>query len=98
MASLNRRRSLQVFLIVLALILVGTVIVLSSISFYLSIDPKAYLTEAEVGFAEYDASYNATALGVKERIPRIIHQTWKSETLPDRWKDVSQQCRDMMPD
>ena len=94
----SRRRSLQVFLIILALFLVGTVIVLSSVSYYLAIDPRAYLTEEEVGYAEGDDLYNATALGVKERIPRILHQTWKSETLPDRWKGISQECRDMMPD
>ena len=94
----SRRRSLQVFLIILALFLVGTVVVLSSVSYYLAIDPRAYLTEDEVGYVEDDDLYNATALGVKERIPRILHQTWKSETLPDRWKDISQECRDMMPD
>ncbi|KAG6336701.1 hypothetical protein ID866_2408 [Astraeus odoratus] len=33
-----------------------------------------------------------------ERIPRILHQTWKSETLPSRWKDISQACRYMMND
>ncbi|KAI5125013.1 hypothetical protein M0805_007437 [Coniferiporia weirii] len=94
----SRRRPLQLFLIVLALVLVGTVLLLSSISFYLSIDNLAYLTEWEVGPVEDDAFWNATALGRVERIPRIIHQTWKSETLPDRWKGISQECRDMMPD
>ena len=94
----SRRRSLQIFLFILALFLVGTVIVLSSVSIYLAIGYDAYLTEEEVGPADEDAFWNATAAGVEERIPRIIHQTWKSETLPDRWKDISQQCRDMMPD
>ena len=94
----SRRRALQVFLIVLALFLVGTVVVLSSITYYLAINPEAYLTVDEVGSKDTDALYNATALGIKERIPRILHQTWKSETLPDRWKDISRECREMMPD
>ena len=94
----NRRRALQVFLIILALFLLGTVVVLSSITYYLAINPDAYLTVEEVGYKDTDALYNATALGVTERIPRILHQTWKSETLPDRWKDISRECREMMPD
>ena len=94
----SRRRSLQIFLFILALFLIGTVVVLSSISIYLSIDYSAYLTDEEVGPPEEDAAWNATELGLVERIPRIIHQTWKSETLPDRWKNISQECRDMMPD
>ena len=94
----SKRRILQIFLAILALILVGTVVVLSSISVYLSIDNAAYLTEEEVGYPESDATWNATALGKVERIPRILHQTWKTETLPDRWKDISQECQDMMKD
>lgn len=94
----SRRRSLQIFLFILALFLVGTVVVLSSISFYLSIATATYLTEEEVGPISGDATWNATAQGKVERIPRIIHQTWKTEILPDRWKDISQECRDMMPD
>lgn len=94
----GRRRPLQIFLVILALVLIGTVIVLSSVSVYLRIAPAAYLTEEEVGPIEGDATWNATAAGKVERIPRIIHQTWKTETLPDRWKDISQECRNMMPD
>ena len=94
----RRRTSLQIFLAVLALVLLGTVVVLSSISFYLSIDQNAYLSEDEVGYPDTDATWNASQAGLNERIPRILHQTWKTETLPDRWKDISQQCRDMMPD
>lgn len=94
----SRRRTLQIFLAILALFLLGTVVVLTSISIYLSIDTAAYLTEEEVGSIEDDINWNATAHNKVERIPRILHQTWKTETLPDRWKDISKQCRDMMPD
>ena len=31
------------------------------------------------------------------RIPRIIHQTWKTAELPDRWRNVSESCRAMHP-
>lgn len=93
-----RRRTLQILLSILGLFLLGTVVVLSSISFYLAIDTAAYLTEEEVGPAQNGSRWNATEHGGIERIPRIIHQTWKTETLPDRWKGISQECRDMMPD
>ncbi|KZT12518.1 glycosyltransferase family 32 protein [Laetiporus sulphureus 93-53] len=94
-----RRRTVYIFLSLLAAVLVGTVIVLSSISYYLSIDVNAYITELEldVPFNATDP-WNATEHGKVERIPRILHQTWKTETLPEKWADVSQGCRDMMPD
>lgn len=34
----------------------------------------------------------------KMRIPKIIHQTWKEETLPERWEKVRQSCIDIHPD
>lgn len=33
-----------------------------------------------------------------ETIPRIIHQTWKADTLPEKWRDVWRECREGMPD
>ena len=95
---MNRRRSLYVFLSILALFLLGTVVVLSSITYYLAIDPRAYLSESEVPVLDNTTRWDAPAHGQVERIPRIIHQTWKSETLPPRWRGISQACRDMMPD
>ncbi|THH14885.1 hypothetical protein EW146_g5508 [Bondarzewia mesenterica] len=96
---LKPRRTLHICLFLLALILLGTVIVLSSVSYYLSIPDAAYLTEDELD-APFNstAPWNATEHGKLERIPRILHQTWKSETLPDRWKGISEECREMMPD
>ena len=98
-APMFRRRTVYVFLCLLATVLVGTVVVLSSISYYLSIDVKAYVTEAELD-APFNSSahWNATEHGKVERIPRILHQTWKTEVLPEKWADVSQGCRDLMPD
>lgn len=88
-----RRRGLLILLSILGLFLLGTVVVLSSITYYLSIDPSAYLTELEVP-NNGPARSNST----QERIPRIIHQTWKTDIIPPKWKDISQGCRDMMPD
>lgn len=93
-----RIRILYVLLSILGLFLFGTVVVLSSISYYLAIDKAAYLTDYEVPTLDNVTRWNATEHGQVERIPRILHQTWKSETLPSRWKEISQACRDMMPD
>ncbi|PFH52816.1 glycosyltransferase family 32 protein [Amanita thiersii Skay4041] len=95
---MSRRRPLYIFLSLLALILFGTLIVLSSFTYYLSIDPAAYITEDEVPFLTNTTRWNASHHPKPERIPRILHQTWKSDTLPERWRGISQACRDMMPD
>ena len=86
-----RRRTVHILLFVLGLFLLGTVVVLSSVSYYLSIPNLAYISEEELS-----PSYNSTRR--PERIPKIIHQTWKSETLPDKWIPVSEGCRNLMPD
>jgi inositol phosphorylceramide mannosyltransferase catalytic subunit len=93
-----RIRTLYVLLSILGLFLLGTVVVLSSVSYYLAIDKAAYLNDFEVPILDNVTRWNATEHGQVERIPRILHQTWKSETLPTRWKGISQACRDMMPD
>jgi mannosyltransferase OCH1-like enzyme len=33
-----------------------------------------------------------------EKIPRIIHQTWKEKTLPPQWQAVRDECAHMHPD
>ncbi|KAI0347225.1 hypothetical protein BDW22DRAFT_1404840 [Trametopsis cervina] len=93
-----RRKTVYILLSLLATFLVGTVVVLSSISYYLAIDPKAYITEQELGIFADDSTWNATENQATEHIPRILHQTWKSETLPVKWTKISQHCRDLMPD
>jgi len=90
---MNNFRPLCVFLTVLALFLVGTVVVLSSVSYFLAIDPAAYIPERDI-----PAFHNSTpSRPTQERVQRIIHQTWKTESLPPRWRGISQACRDMMP-
>ena len=81
-----RRKTVYTLLGLLATILVGTVVVLSSISYYLAIAPEAYITEQELGISLDDSlPWNRTETQNVEHIPRILHQTWKSETLPPKW-------------
>lgn len=93
-----RQRALRFLLCVLGLFLLGTVIVLSTVSYYLAIDDYAYLTESEVPVTDNITRWNPAEHGKIERIPRIIHQTWKTVDLPPRWKAHSLACRQMMPD
>ena len=93
-----RRRTFHIYLSLLAVVLVGTIIVLSSFSYYLAIEGTAYLTEEELDAPDYDSRWNASQHGKTERIPRILHQTWKTDTLPARWQGISDACREMMPD
>jgi mannosyltransferase OCH1-like enzyme len=93
-----KRRTIYFALVLLGLVLFGTVLVLSSVSYYLAINAAAYLSDFEVPVLDNTTRWNATQHGKIELIPRILHQTWKSETLPPRWRNISQACRDMMPD
>ncbi|KAF9247317.1 glycosyltransferase family 32 protein [Melanogaster broomeanus] len=93
-----KRRIVYFALVLLGLVLFGTVVVLSSISYYLKINTTAYISDTEVPFLDNSTRWNATQHSKVERIPRILHQTWKSETLPSEWINISQECRDMMPD
>ena len=94
-----------VLLALLALFLLGALGVLSAVSWYLAIHPSAYLTEPEV-FAMIQrqrhphahAAPNLTHTHTHEKVPRILHQTWRTEVLPERWRGVSEGCRDLMPD
>jgi hypothetical protein len=95
---MHKRRAVYVSLSILALFLLGTVIVLSSVTYYLAVDPAAYISESEVPILDNNTRWNAAAHGKVQRIQRIIHQTWKTETLPARWRNISQACRHMMPD
>ena len=93
-----RRRTVHVLLFILALFLLGTVLVLSSVSYYLSIPDLAYITEQELNDLSDTHNQTSSPHHRPERIPRIIHQTWKSETLPEKWQAVSEACRALMPD
>lgn len=34
----------------------------------------------------------------RQRVPKIVHQTWKEELLPERWEKVRQECMTMHSD
>ncbi|KAB5596256.1 glycosyltransferase C17G8.11c [Ceratobasidium theobromae] len=90
------RRALIAALGVLGLVLVGTVVVLSSVSIFLAVPKSTFVFENHVPVDAWTG--NATDAPTTERIPRIIHQTWKTDVLPERWQSVSKTCRDLMPD
>ncbi|OCH87495.1 glycosyltransferase family 32 protein [Obba rivulosa] len=93
-----RRRTVRILLCLLAAVLASTIVVLSSISHYLKIPTAAVITGSELAVLHFLSPLNYSVHGFPERIPRIIHQTWKSEVLPAEWADISQGCRDMMRD
>ncbi|GAA5985823.1 hypothetical protein JCM5350_006899 [Sporobolomyces pararoseus] len=41
---------------------------------------------------------NSSTVDRKPRIPKIIHATWKTDVLPDRWEKIRQGCIDLHPD
>ncbi|KZT62887.1 glycosyltransferase family 32 protein [Calocera cornea HHB12733] len=92
------RRTTLILLSILGTILLGTTLLLASISIFLRIDPAAYLSEEDVPWPDPPLSNVSHNPLPAEKIPRILHQTWKDETLPEKWAGVSQGCRDLMPD
>lgn len=168
MARIVSRRATQVFLIILALFLVGTVTFLSAVNAYFSIDKRAIILSQELGTWQEIAQGSdetASLLKIKssqlteslpslntilqgdqhnadleraiaksaveaakkagfgddgdvfvrpgrnntptewnalndppEKIPRIIHQTWKDTTLPSNWQAVRDECAQIHPD
>ena len=93
---MSRRTLPLVLLTLLALFLLGAFAVLSTVSSYLAIHPAAYLTEPEVfAIQRHEPILNHSDSAT---VPKILHQTWRSEILPERWRAVSQGCKDLMPD
>lgn len=35
---------------------------------------------------------------MQQRIPKIIHATWKTDIVPERWEKIRQGCIDLHPD
>ena len=58
-----KRRTIYLLLVLLALFLLGTVVVLTSISYYLSINAAAYLSDWEVPVLDNTTRWNATEHG-----------------------------------
>ena len=140
MAALFSRRTTTILLTLLGLFLLGTVVVLTTVNAYFSIDNSAYILPEELGTwadirfggapadswtakipliskltgtgsdpsSQQDDDHSQAWKGLKskpydpsnppEKIPRIIHQTWKDEHLPPRWEAVRDECTAMHPD
>ncbi|WVQ93639.1 hypothetical protein IAU59_000715 [Kwoniella sp. CBS 9459] len=49
------------------------------------------------GTDSWERLYNVTTRP-GEKIPRLIHQTWKNDLLPDKWQKAWKECREGMPD
>lgn len=88
------RRSLVIFLVIAAGILI---FLLHSVSTLLSLLIEDASGDA-IPRAEIPAP-NSTLLETRPPlIPKIIHQTYKNESIPDRWKAAQQSCIDLHPD
>lgn len=49
--------------------------------------------QAAVGAEEEDEDSR-----MSERIPRIIHQTWKVDQLPSKWQSIREECMLLHPE
>ncbi|CCH57849.1 hypothetical protein TBLA_0A00490 [Henningerozyma blattae CBS 6284] len=52
-------------------------------------------TSSELGLP---SQYNAETPVVNQKIPKIIHQTYKTENIPKHWVAGQQRCKDLHPD
>lgn len=99
-------------LVLLGLFFLGTFIVLSTVKHYFGTHEIDFITPEEIQqfrraehlpydptltLEELEAERERTGIA-REKIPRIIHATWKNETLPERWETVREGCQAMLPD
>ena len=52
---------------------------------FTGVDPKSYIVTDRT-------------LLEHRRIPKIIHQTWKDENIPQEWQNAQESCRALHPD
>ncbi|WRT65829.1 uncharacterized protein IL334_002779 [Kwoniella shivajii] len=112
--STRTKKIVITVLILLSLFLIGTVIVLSSVSYYLGIPNWAYLTESEVAWRPDDVikplkdplSSNGTSRGLQRRkewrdvTDEVIEPSEASsvvgtETLPESWKELEEEMEQL---
>lgn len=62
--------------------------------------PIAYAAAKDLDRLVEDLARRAPASNAdpQPRIPKIIHQTWKTDVLPERWDNVRKACMEMHPD
>ncbi|KAK5061449.1 hypothetical protein LTR84_007992 [Exophiala bonariae] len=88
------RRSLVIFLVIAGATLIFLLHAVSTLLALLIEDASGdAIAAAEI------PSPNSTLPDTRPRlIPKIIHQTYKNETIPERWKAAQQSCIDLHPD
>lgn len=88
------RRGTIIFLVI-NLIIIGYLLNATSTLISLLFEDKApdAILTSEIPAPGSDLIENRTQL-----IPKIIHQTYINETIPDRWKEGQQACIDLHPD
>ncbi|WWD16371.1 hypothetical protein CI109_100797 [Kwoniella shandongensis] len=112
--STKTRKIVITLLILLSLILLGTIIVLSSVSYYLAIPSWAYLTESEVAWKPEDvikplkeAAIPAQGLGARNHRREVGSESavptedstadgvMGTETLPEVWKELEEEMEEL---
>jgi inositol phosphorylceramide mannosyltransferase catalytic subunit len=86
------RKPLLVLILVVSAALAGAVYLVSTLI--------ALLFETGLSYAIVPESLPSRAQWPENRrpIPKIIHQTWKNETIPEEWSIAQYACRDLHPD
>jgi len=82
------------------LLLIVTVSVILGVAVWLVSTLIALLFETGLAnaIAPEDLSVRAGWGEDRRPIPKIIHQTWKNETVPEMWAIAQYSCRDLHPD
>lgn len=128
-----RRSCLCLSLSLLSVVLLGIILVLSTVVVYFGVDQRDVITEVEMRHYEHVAAQErghfvspneqlaSTVVeevaeeteGIRaergdslrkrefnsiQKIPKIVHQTWKENVLPEKWDKVRNECMAFHPD
>ena len=88
------RRGLLFFLLISLFFLFA---LLYSVWRLLSLLVEDYAAD-EIHFGELPSPNSSLIEQRRQIIPKIIHQTYKNETIPERWVNVRQSCLDLHAD
>ena len=88
------RRGLLIFILVNLLILT---LLVRSVSTLLSLLVEDASADA-IHRAELPSPNSSLIETRPQIIPKIIHQTYKNETIPEVWREAQQSCIDLHPD
>jgi mannosyltransferase OCH1-like enzyme len=88
------RRGLSIFLLI-SLVIISLLI--RSVSTLLSLLVEDAAADA-IHRAELPLQNSTLVEQHPQNIPKIIHQTYKNETIPEVWLDAQRSCIDLHPD